>query len=819
MKINRWILVAWLALLLAGCSPFTQAVQPTLSAEILLSQGETIGQTFVAHFNGLSAIGLAIDPQTTGNGILRLELRTAPDDSLSLRRSEIPLSAVASSGRTFFYFQPIDGSRQSDYYFSLRLVGSGSAKIGIAEANRYLNGALYQDGEAQDAQLNFTLVYGRRLLLSGMAGEVMQWVLWTLSGLFLFVIPGWALLDVLHPRWKMLSFWEKFGLGSGVSLAVYPLLILWTNSTGLHLGALYAWLPAVIGLVVILVRNWRRLRNFELATLRPGAANWPALILGIVAIVIFGVRYWVIRTLDFPLWGDSYQHTVIAQLIVDHGGLFDNWLPYADLQSFTYHFGFHSLAAVYHWLTQSSLPQSILWAGQILNTLAALSLYPITLRVTKNAWAGVFSVLAAGLLFTMPMVYTNWGRYTQLAGLVILSAWIVLAWETLDRKKNSWQLIFLSWLALGGLALTHYRVLIFSIIFLFSYLLLNLRSGRIVKQIARMFLLCAGAVIFTLPWYAHTFSGGLVAGFSNKLSTPAGQLTPAVLESYAIGNIFTYLPAWAWVSLPLILGWGIWKRQKGIALIGLWWFLILLAANPQWFNLPGAGILTSFAVMIAVYYPASILIGAGAGWVIDALVKDDRHKDSPGKSSSIFRNVFVPIGIILVILGSGYWGARQRVNDIAIAAHVLATRPDQRAAHWIQANLPDHSKFLVNSIFGYDGTAIAGSDGGWWLPLLANRQTSQPPLPYLSERGPSPDYPEWVNRLVSMIQEKGITDSQVLQELHQRGIEYIYIGQQQGGVNSTEPMIKLPLLLESSAFQPIYHQDRVWIFKIEPKSN
>jgi hypothetical protein len=60
------------------------------------------------------------------------------------------------------------------------------------------------------------------------------------------------------------------------------------------------------------------------------------LIVGLIVLT----RFWPIRTLDTPMWGDSYQHSLIAQLLVDNLGLFQSWEPYADLLSFTYHYGF-----------------------------------------------------------------------------------------------------------------------------------------------------------------------------------------------------------------------------------------------------------------------------------------------------------------------------------------------------------------------------------------------------------------------------------------------------------------------------------------------
>src|SRR5262249_49884343 len=171
---------------------------------------------------------------------------------------------------------------------------------------------------------------------------------WLALAALLFVVPGWALLAWLWPRSHELSWGEQLGLAVGFSLALYPILFLWTNLVGLRLGWLYAALPAALGLVALgarLVRRW---------SATPPVLHWPdwrsphsAPDLAFVglALLIFYTRFWAVRDLLLPLWGDSYQHTVILQLMIDHGGLFDSWLPYAELQSFTYHFGFHTLAA------------------------------------------------------------------------------------------------------------------------------------------------------------------------------------------------------------------------------------------------------------------------------------------------------------------------------------------------------------------------------------------------------------------------------------------------------------------------------------------
>ncbi len=226
------------------------------------------------------------------------------------------------------------------------------------------------------------------------------------------------------------------------------------------------------------------------------------------------------------MWGDSYQHTMIAQLLIDNGGLFRTWEPYASLHTFTYHFGFHSAVAVLHWLTGMATPQATLWAGQLLNALAVLALYPLTVRFGGNRWAGMAAVLVAGLLLPMPMFYVNWGRYTQLAGQVVLPAAVVLSWTVLESPRCDWKLTILSWLVTAGLALTHYRVLIFYIVFVLSWTILHLRgrSGR--QNLARVGIVGFGAAVLFMPWFLNTFTGKVTAQFARQLAIP-----PSIMQS------------------------------------------------------------------------------------------------------------------------------------------------------------------------------------------------------------------------------------------------------------------------------------------------
>jgi len=271
-----------------------------------------------------------------------------------------------------------------------------------------------------------------------------HWLLWIIFGLLAFVIPGWGILSFFWDKWDEFIWIEKLSLAGGLSLTFYPLILLWTNVLNIHLGMFNAWIPVFLGIVLI-VANHIKTRNFEILRSKQHFLSkeniqnedfWLHLTTIIVVLLIILVRFWVIRNLDTPLWGDSYQHTMISQLLVDNNGLFQSWVPYAELQSFSYHFGFHSFVAVFHWISQITIIDATLITGQLLNVAAVIFLFPLTSYIAKNRWAGVISIFIAGLLSPMPMYFVNWGRYTQLAGLTILPVLTLFLWIFLDEAKD-----------------------------------------------------------------------------------------------------------------------------------------------------------------------------------------------------------------------------------------------------------------------------------------------------------------------------------------------------------------------------------------------
>lgn len=797
--------VLLLSILVSGCRSLTRPEQTGLDQGQLLNPGGNLGQTFTANLDGLAAVEIYFFRADDQQGELQIELLASPGDSKVLAEARLPNNQIIKPGFYLIEFPPLTHSSNQPYYLRLTNSSAGDIKIGVALPNAYLDGSLYKNNQPSAEQLTFRLVYDSRYVLQGILQEILGWLGLLLAAVWLFVLPGWGLLTWLAPAWRGLHWAEKTALSAGLSLALYPLLMLWSHLVGFELGALSAWIPPLLGMAVT---AWQLRQEPPRFSKIPKERLWTDLALIFILALIFGVRFWSVRSLAAPLWGDSYQHSLIVQLLLENGGLFTSWQPYAAVDTFTYHFGFHSLTAVFAWLTRLPAEQAVLWNGQILNGLAALAVFPLAKRLKDDLWSGLGGVLVAGLLVSMPMEYTNWGRYTQLTGLVLLPILIWMVWAFLDSAERKWGMLIVTSLVFAGLALSHYRILIFALLFLPVYLLFSANKGnlrRLVGQTAGLGIL---AGLLFLPWFINIFGGRILHIFRTQISTPASVVNAWATDLDPVGELTSYLPAWMWLLLALSSAWLIWRRSKAATIVMSWSFLLLLAANPEWINLPGTGILSNFTVFISAYILAGALVPAAVSDLIEAAAP---LLDWLRKTTSQGFTRLAPLALILFL---ALWGALLRLDDLQPARFALVTQPDRRAADWIAVNTPTSSRFLVNGFYAFSGSALVGADAGWWLPLLAGRSTLLTPLNASFEQPTDSAESETARQLITALQNQGKPTPEIKKLLQSLGITHVFIGQQQGQVNTTTPLIDPQAFVDTEDYQLVYRQDRVWIFEI-----
>jgi hypothetical protein len=819
IPVLNFLIPGFVMLCLCACSPIIGMGQPIIdeSKSILFQSDQPVGQTFIARHDGLQGIDIFLRPGETSEGAIILHLRSEPGSSTDLTWGKLSLKEVTEPGFYRFSFETQSDSSQQYYYALLELEGEGNLWVESSAGNTYLEGAIYSHDLPFDAQMVFRLVYSFKHALWGLLKESLTWVSLIGIGCLLFVIPGLAILALLWREFDKLPLLEKLTLASGISLALHPILILWTDLLGVHLGAFYAWLPTIVGLIVLL---WKG-RSINLARMSEIWKEWlrsktflPDTILLTLIILIFLIRFYAIRSLDAPMWGDSYQHTIIAQLLVDNDGLFRSWQPYVPYETLSIHFGFPTSVALFSWLSGIGTIQATLIVGQILNGFAVVAIYPLALRFSSgNRWAGVGAVLIAGLLSPMPFFYVNWGRYAQLAGLAILPTSLWMLWDILQRKRIHWYKIGLTSFVLAGMMLTYYRMPIFFGAFIIALMVgwglpnwrLELRSWM--RSVLQIILLILCALLLFLPWGINLIQRYSIESPTSNISIDLNfsQLESVLADFQTWRDILLYVPLSLLILALIGLTISLVRKRWMVASIVIWVLVLIMTVVGRLTALPILNLMQNFAILISLYLPVSLL----GGWLIGEVVKQVEE----------WRIKFQRLSLGFAFVGVAILAASNLVPLVNPTTYAMVTNPDLRAMDWIREQTPTDSLFLVEGFRIYDGSSAVGSDAGWWIPLLSDRQNTMPPqYAMLNEISAPATYTQRVVDLVAQLETTSPSSPGSLRLLCDWGITHIYIGQGQGEVGVGVTQLFSPDELTSNPhFKLIYRQDRVYILELNPQ--
>ncbi len=602
----------------------------------------------------------------------------------------------------------------------------------------------------------------------------------------LIALPGAAVYGLLAARLPAMMTAMPLLTALGLGLALWPILLLYT--TLLHIPAGSIWLYALLLISALIIYRQRRQFHLQPPRLETG-------LLGVALLTSLVVRLYAIRDLVAPLYGDSVHHTIVTQLIADRGGVPTDYLPYIPLTSFTYHFGFHTQAALAMWAAGLDAPTAVLYIGQALNALTVLAAYYLSAGLFYPArwakWAGLVSALLTGLVSVMPDYYFNWGRYTQLAGQATLPfamlALVALAQDVRSLRQRG-PLILLNILLIVGLFLSHYRVLIFYAAWVLVVIIWRIlspdlalpladfsldeangeegRAGGInqastpplvparmprpnlkskIENLKSGLLIGLGALLLAAPWLlnlVNNYFGGLVDRLKN--------ISDDYLASYNTGSLLGELDIWLIVPaglaivLALVLCVATWKQaglrplHLGAAAVGLWVGALYLIANPYIgkFRLPGAGAVNNFAVGIMLYIPAALLIGYLVGWLLNLV-----GNIGPLPKSNLPRYILAAVYVVacaglMFADNTGTQGTGLFTVKGPDSHSIIVAPADVAAIRWLGQHSAAGDKVLIAAVPAneFRGQAVVGIDGGMWVAPLAAREVSAPPLVAGNER-------------------------------------------------------------------------------------
>ncbi len=694
-----------------------------------------------------------------------------------------------------FTFPPQTNSRGITY--TLRAVGATNSPLSLWQSSLdlYARGRAWVNDEPAPGDLTFRAYYDEDAiaLLSYLAGGLVANGWLVLPLLLVLFLPGYVVQGVLLPPDEA-DLAHRLALSFGLSLALVPIAFLWARVVGISASRPRLMVLSAILVLLTLRRLWAAGWRDPRRHIRKLRTDGPFLaLLAFVLLLTATARYLEIRDLALPLWVDSVFHTSVIQLFLQQGGIPTTYRPFMPVDRFVYHFGFHAVAATFAWLTRLDVPRTLLALGQAINALLLLPLFALTQRLTKSRLAGLIAMLLAGLVSLMPAFYVSWGRYTQLTGLALLPIALIATLDWLERPQPTGRRLALATVAVSGLVLVHYRVLVYYAAFVLAYLMVDLTRRREWTATAglwrRTFLLAAAVALLTAPWLfnlGQRFLFPVVAQGKRLAGTATYNTFP--WEFLWIRHNGTLLALSAagvlWVAI---------RRNRAVFVIPVWVAIVGLAANPNLVGLQPRWLVNNATAVISLFLPVAIL----GGYLLAGMIGVARRR-APATWDVAIRWI-----VGLAILAAGLWGTWD-LADVINPITVLATADDRMALEWVRQNTPADAHFLINARFWQEGV-YTGSDGGYWLTPLTGRRTTLPMAHYIYG---SSDYVRQITAFARQVAElPSVDDPAFLQALREQGVTHVYVGTK-GGVLSPAKLVA------STHFQPLYHHGAAWVFSV-----
>jgi hypothetical protein len=650
------------------------------------------------------------------------------------------------------------------------------------------------------------------------------WLIW--CGAFAAIwLPGVFLHRLLRlraaPDW-LVALAMQLGLG----LAFWPLLLLWSTLIGWRWTPLAAQTTAVAlataGLVALV---WAPGRWPQRAAQFRRQGVWLTLF-GCVLAITIATRALHLLGLALPVWVDPLHHVMIVRLLLAEGAVPSTFDPFIADGVFNYHWGYHAVVAWMAWglgvLDSFAVADLMLHASQLLNALTVVMAYAAGRILFASRRAGLLAAASVGVVSWFPAYFVSWGRYTHMAGALLMAPTMIALWRVRAAARPGQ--VTVAALLLGGLALIHVRValLLALLIGLLALLLLVQRRWR-----ALLWWLAAtgAALMLTLPWWLWLWQSAYV----RAIVTPqldGDAIWPAILPDWGLvwtprnnlliatvsgglsllmnwqsvdsPSYFAYFASAAWLMLLACAALWTWRRPTlrmptrrlwiGWLLMALWVASAALLLQANRLGLPATRFIHVNAGIITLYAPLTLAAGGLAAWMLGLLT----------------RPRLAPFVTSVAVLGLTFWGA-SGMTALVNPATILATSADRAALVWIRDNIPPGARFVVNTRQWMEGI-YAGSDGGYWIPVLADRESLLPPVLYASAL-PRAAVVERNALLARLAAARNLDDPALRADLAAQDVTHLYMREGVGSLQSAE--------IDGREFAQLrYRQDGVSIYEL-----
>ena len=470
--------------------------------------------------------------------------------------------------------------------------------------------------------------------------------------------------------------------------------------------------------------------------------------------------------------------------MANSGQIITNYAPYLPVDRFPYHFGFHTLSATLAMMSAWPLNRLLLNFGQLLNALVPLAIYSAVWLASRRRDAGLIAAFLVALPFFFPAYYATWGRFTQLTAVIILPLLLALTWRLL-RGKEQWPRVWwLIALLAAGLFLTHFRIFIYYLPFVFLIWVIGLgRRSRWLAYAAGL------SLLLVLPRLAQLLAGAnplqrvgqTIPNYNNfptsYFTTGWEQAFVYLAALFAVLAVIAAIRRRSWAALPLML----------LA----WVASLFLLLSTDRIGLPGTSLVNLNSMYIMLFVPLSMFLGLIAAPIWCWLRVQHWLMQLAG---------YLLVGLIL---GAALlFGVRQQIS-ILNSQTILAHPEDLIALRWVDENIPADAVIAVNS-WQWLGETWAAADGGAWLLPLTARAVSTPPIDHIY----NPDLFREVRAFNQTA--TAVTDwSDPLQAdwLREQGITHIFVGKKGGFFDPA-------VLIRNPGLELLYGRHGAFIFAI-----
>jgi hypothetical protein len=643
--------------------------------------------------------------------------------------------------------------------------------------------------------------------------EGYNYVMQYLATVIVLVLPGAALLLWTARRGPDVFCRLADAVGLSISLtAMVGLLFFVMGLSPGWLGGLVLYAAALLICIAALLRSGPALAGGWISSnLPPGKEAGKdtdltrgkrirtiASLVGGAVLLVAAVawRWYQARGLVFPAWVDSIHHTLIVRQIIETGGVPQTMQPYLNAP-FYYYYGFHIATAAFAQWSSLQPDQAVLWLGQLLNALVGLGIYRFARSMDLRVRAALPAALLTGFVMQMPAYYVTWGRFTLVAGWVVLLPAMAAALDARrdPHKRGAWiQLAVLS----AGLCLTHYLTVVLFLLFigLLALEVLVTRRRSSGPQLLSLALPSLVGGLAALPWLVRVIvyqPSSLQVGLSGEISTDWNYLNYLLGPRY--NHILMILAAAGFFLCAVLLLIKHFTRSEapdslenagGQSVFALWTVCVLFLSLPFGLRL---GPFRPDHFVIVLFFPAVVWLGITLSNGSGAITRRWGRWTGHGA-------LLLAVALLVV------WGLRESRN-VLNPVTLLADQQDRLALDWINQNLPASARFYINAAYWQDGT-YRGVDGGAWLLPYTGRGALVPPISYMWL--PAEEYTQ-INRWAKQTQSLDGCTPDFWQMVREAGLTHIYLRQGRGSLQP-EMLTACPRIKE------LYQAGGVWIYEI-----